>query len=170
MKRHVTGQLEVPAEVAAATPATLELAADAVPLAERDLIEPQTTRVDLIFYEIDHSGPSYEARVFVGNGDATAETPREVEHGYVGSFTVFGHGGCYGEAGHCDIHQGTRDEYDVRPPHPLTPWTKTLIVPAEAIGLFTGEAIKLTVLPLAIDGDGELDIDFKRVRLAAYSD
>jgi hypothetical protein len=59
------------------------------------------SRADLIFYGVDHSGPSYEARVFIDNPSAGPETPVEPEHGYAGSFTVFGHAGCFGDEGHC---------------------------------------------------------------------
>ena len=49
------------------------------------------TRADLVFYDVDHSGPSYRARVFLDNPSANPDTPLEPESGYVGSFTVFGH-------------------------------------------------------------------------------
>ncbi|MEJ7792396.1 MAG: hypothetical protein WKF65_10545 [Gaiellaceae bacterium] len=166
MKRQVSGQLEVPEMVDAATPMGLDLA-EGTPLVDRYLVEPQTSRVDLIFYRVDHAGQSYEAHVFVSD-DATTDTPHDLEHGYVGSFTVFGHGGCYGDVDHCDIDQGTHDEYDVRPPHPLTPWTKTLIVPPEAIDLFVDDTVQLSVVPVAFDGS-ELEVEFKSVRLAAYA-
>lgn len=57
------------------------------------------TRADLVFYEVP--GPSYEAEVFLDNPKADADTPRELDSGYAGSFAVFGHGGCYGDEGHC---------------------------------------------------------------------
>src|SRR5262245_49035451 len=61
------------------------------------------SRADLVFYGVDHSGPSYEAWIFLNNPEATLDTPAEPAQGYAGRFTVFGHGGCYGEAGHCDV-------------------------------------------------------------------
>src|SRR5659263_361990 len=62
----------------------------------------------------DHGGPSYEARVFFDTPDATADTPLERAAGYVGSFTVFGHGGCFSEHGHCDV-RGPVTEHGERP-------------------------------------------------------
>jgi hypothetical protein len=86
------------------------------------------TRADLEFRGVDHAGPSYEARIYLDNPAADLDTPREISDGYAGSFWVFGHGGCFGELGHCDIPEGPRGPYDKRPPHPLTPQFKTVIV------------------------------------------
>jgi hypothetical protein len=90
--------------------------------------ERDFTRADLRFFGLDHSGPSYQARVFLNNPTANETTPREQESGYAGAFTIFGHGGCFGEAGHCDLPPGPRERFDLRPPHPLTPTTKTVII------------------------------------------
>jgi hypothetical protein len=84
-------------------------------------------RADLVFYRVDHSGPSYEGRVFFNRPDADISTPRDLEHGYAGSFHVFGHGGCFGDVGHCEVPTD-RNPNDRRLPHPLTPHTKTVIV------------------------------------------
>ena len=85
-------------------------------------------RADLVFYGVDHSGPTYEARVFFDNPRATEGTPRDAENGYAGSFTVFGHGGCFGAEGHCAPQDRYVDAFDRRPPHPLTPLTVTVTV------------------------------------------
>src|SRR6266536_3247623 len=79
------------------------------------------TRADVVFSGVDHSGASYEVRLFLNNPAATAGTPRTAEQGYAGRFTVFGHGGCYGDEGHCEVPAPTADPADLRPPHPLTP-------------------------------------------------
>ena len=60
-------------------------------------------RADLIFTGVDHSGLSYEVRVYLNNPRATATTPRTSEEGYAARFAVFGHGNCFGEAGHCEV-------------------------------------------------------------------
>jgi hypothetical protein len=86
------------------------------------------TRADLVFYGVDHSGPTYEARIFLDNPRATDKTPLDVENGYAGSFTVFGHGGCFGAEGHCAPKDRYVDEFDRRPPHPLTPLTVAVTV------------------------------------------
>ena len=90
--------------------------------------EGELTRADLKFFGIDHSGPSYQARVFLNNPDANADTPREDEAGYVGSFHIFGHGGCFGDAGHCNVPSEPAQPFDLRLPHPLTPAAKTVII------------------------------------------
>ena len=77
--------------------------------------------MDDVFAGVDHSTLSYEVRLFFNNPAATADTARTADEGYAGRFTVFGHGGCYGDEGHCDVPEPSRDPTDLRPPHPLTP-------------------------------------------------
>jgi hypothetical protein len=91
--------------------------------------EADFVRADLEFHGVDHSGLSYEARVFLNRPDANLETALEPgdDGGYAGSFHVFGHGGCFGDVGHCEVPTG-RGPNDRRLPHPLTPHTKTVIV------------------------------------------
>lgn len=79
------------------------------------------TRADVVVTGVDHSGSSYEVRLFLNNPAATAETSRTAEQGYAGRFTVFGHGGCYGDEGHCEVPAPSTDPTDLRPAHPLTP-------------------------------------------------
>ena len=54
------------------------------------------------FYGIDVTGPSYEGRVYVNNTDADKNTPLVESSGYVGSYHIFGHDGCWGDEGHCE--------------------------------------------------------------------
>jgi hypothetical protein len=56
---------------------------------ERELTVPPTGG-KLVLRGLDHGGPSYEARVYVGNPGADADTPRTPAHGYLGSVHVFG--------------------------------------------------------------------------------
>lgn len=79
------------------------------------------TRADVVITGVDHSGTSYEVRLFLNNPAATAGTPRTAEQGYAGRFTVFGHGGCYGDEGHCEVPAPSADPTDLRLAHPLTP-------------------------------------------------
>lgn len=85
-------------------------------------------RADLLFYGVDHSGASFEARVFLNRPDATTETPRTEEQGYVGSFYMFGHGGCFGDVGHCDVPRERVSPFDRRGEHQLTPRTKIVVI------------------------------------------
>jgi len=102
-------------------------------------------RADLVFYGVDHSGPTYEARIFLDNPKATERTPRDVAKGYAGSFTIFGHGGCFGAEGHCSPQDRHSDEFDRRPPHPLTPQTATVSV-TEALAAVAGKRTRVTVV------------------------
>ena len=76
------------------------------------------TRADLVFTGVDHSGGSYEVLVFLNNTAATDTTPHNIEQGYGGRFVIFGHGGCYGDVGHCDVPPA-RPPDDLRSPHPF---------------------------------------------------
>jgi hypothetical protein len=137
-----------------------------------DLLDGEVSRCDLIFYEVDHSGESYEARVFINNPDASLSTPRDLASGYAGAFTVFGHGGCYGDVGHCDVPSGPREPFDRRPPHPLTPWTKTVIITPALARLGAHSTVDVTVIAVKPGEDSEESCDamrFSRVRLATYA-
>jgi hypothetical protein len=92
-------------------------------------------RADLVFYGVDHSGPTYEARIFLDNARATDKTPLDPKNGYAGSYTVFGHGGCFGAEGHCAPKDRYVDEYDRRPPHPLTPLTVAVTITDALAGI-----------------------------------
>ena len=86
-----------------------------------DVAQAPFSRADLVVTGVDHSTVSYEVRVFLNNPDATSGAPRTPEHGYAGRYTVFGHGGCYGDEGHCDVPAPSAGGTDLRPQHPLTP-------------------------------------------------
>ena len=130
------------------------------------------SRADLIFYGVDHSGPSYEARIFLNNPDADVDTPREVKDGYAGSFTIFGHDGCAGAEGHCDTGAREVDEFDLRAPHPLTPWTKAVEI-TEAFNHLEGETEFVITVVAVVPGERGAELtdalSFDRVRLALYA-
>jgi hypothetical protein len=109
-------------------------------------------RADLVITGVDHSGLSYEVRLFLNNPAATIATPRTAEEGYAGRFTVFGHGGCYGDEGHCEVPEPSTDPYDVRPPHPLTP-LNTYVTVTEPLGrlLSSGNQLQtVTLVPVSL--------------------
>lgn len=126
-------------------------------------------RVDLVFYDVDHSGASFEARVFINAPDADADTPRD-DPRYAGSFTIFGHGGCFGDIGHCDVPSGPRDPFDLRPPHDLVPASKTVVI-TDAFKRLVGpqdETMTVTVVA-CVPGDEPNDVlEFSTVRLLTY--
>jgi hypothetical protein len=140
------------------------------PLERPDPLTEPYTRAELVFYGIDHSGPSYEGRVYLNNPDAGPDTPRSDEHGYAGSFTVFGHGGCAGDEGHCDVVPRPVDPYDLRPPHPLEPWTLTVIA-TDAITSIDADEFTVTVVAVAPGeehDEGSDVLTVEQVRLAAH--
>jgi tyrosinase len=120
------------------------------------------TRADLTFYGLDHSGPSYEARVSLGPHPA-------------GSFFVFGHGGCFGEEGHCEVRPAV-SAFDRRPPHQLVPAVrvltctdvvKQLIAEGTTTVTVTVEAV-VRASPLA-DPDAAADLPhFDQIALHTY--
>jgi len=126
-------------------------------------------RADLIFYGIDHFCPSYEARVFFD--------PRGVSHdadathrAYVGSFFIFGHNGCFGDVGHCDI-PAEIDPFDLRPAHQLEPALRVLTVTDAVRGLLEREleAAKVTVTTHTAGKTPDDVLAFDTVRLATYA-
>lgn len=132
--------------------------------------EPEFTRADLVFYGVDHSGPSFEARIFLNTPDAGLSTPRDLELGYAGSFTIFGHAGCAGDAGHCDVPTGPADPFDARPPHPLTRQTKTVII-TEALRRVADPDLTITIVPVrpgALDAELADSLEFDEFRLLTY--
>jgi hypothetical protein len=131
----------------------------------------QYSRADLIFYGVDHSEASYEGRVYLNAPRANASTGRD-HAGYAGSFVVFGHGGCFGDVGHCDIPTEPSDPFDLRPDHPLTPATKVVIV-TEALHRIVAAAgdsgaIKVTVVAVAPGKESNQYLAFDEVRLVTY--
>lgn len=128
---------------------------------------------ELIFYEVDRSGPSFEGRVFVNNVKAGVGTPMDAASGFVGLFTVFGHGGCVGDEGHCDVAQPTDDPFELRQPEGLPPLTKTVPLSREALKQLTGPTFTVTVVAVEPGEDGPVaseTLGFDSWRLATYEE
>jgi hypothetical protein len=126
-------------------------------------------RADLIFYGLDHSGHSFEGRVFLNAPNADHATGRDHES-YAGSFYIFGHGGCFGDVGHCDIPQQV-DPFDLRSPHQLTPATRILTATPSIQALIENGVRQVAVTVVAhTAGDYENDVlAFETIRLATYA-
>ncbi len=128
-------------------------------------------RGDIEFLGVDHAGSTYEGRVFLNNPGATAETPRDRDAGFAGSYFIFGHGGCLGDVGHCDVKP--RDPYDPRPGHPLTPARKVLIATDSLRRLLPTDQITVTVVPVIMSvgpksADDENIVKLHEVRIVTY--
>jgi hypothetical protein len=130
-------------------------------------------RADIVFQDVDHSGATFEARVFLNNPAADEGTPLNQQHGYAGSFYVFGHGRCFGDVGHCDTERPVRN-FDTRTPHPLTP-NKGLVVATEALRDIASKnkEVIVTVVPVIMSADENTDLanvlKFKDVQVVAYA-
>lgn len=128
-------------------------------------------RADLVFYGVDHSGRSHAAEIFFDNPQAEITTPRDPESGYAGWFTVFGHGGCFGAEGHCDVNDRHSDAFDRRPPHPLVPLTIAVSV-TEAVRRLRDSSVVISIVPIEPSADGPQLSDalhFDSLRLITYA-
>jgi hypothetical protein len=107
------------------------------------------TRADLEISGIFHGESSYEGRIFFNNPQATATTPKTARSGYAGSFHIFGHGGCLGDPGHCEVNEHDRDAFDFRYPNPLTPARKRVMVTkALQEAAKRGKTVTVTIVPV----------------------
>jgi hypothetical protein len=128
------------------------------------------SRADLIFHGVDHSLASYEGRVYINAPKANAASGRD-HPAYAGSFHIFGHGGCFGDVGHCDVPTGPRDPFDVRQAHPLTPTVKVVVVTdalKRIVSKASGDSITVTVVCVAPHQDSNEYLKFDAVRLVTY--
>jgi len=127
------------------------------------------SRIDLVLYGVDHSGASYEGRVFIGGRKAAPGAGAD-HPSYAGSFYVFGHGRCQGEEGHCEV-PAERDLFDFRLPHHLEPHVAILTVTDAVRALIDGGEEKAAVTVAAHDGDGEpvKALAFSKLRLITYA-
>jgi hypothetical protein len=78
-------------------------------------------RLDLELEDVRRDAGTFTCYVFVNpEGEVAAEAGRD-HPSFAGSFTVFAHGRCWGEEGHCDYRRGAVHAFDRRPPHHLLP-------------------------------------------------
>ncbi len=135
-------------------------------------------RADLEIHGLDHSKASFEGRIFLDRPDADASTPADEEHGYAGSFFVFGHGGCAGDEGHCDVPDEPERPFDLRSEHQLTKVTKRIMIGDQLRRTLAGGKgdISITVVPV-IDPEDADDypealmtdlLSFERIALLTY--
>lgn len=128
-------------------------------------------RADLIIYDVEHRYASYEVRAFLDHDDADYSTPLELDEGYAGCFTVFGHGGCFGSPGHCDPEDREKDEFDLRLPNKVAPQIKRIII-TEALRRVTAGQTTVTLVCVR-PGEGDTaepsdEMSFSSLRLTTY--
>lgn len=128
-------------------------------------------RADLEFLGVRHGGVSFQVHVFFDNPGADENTEHSAETGYGGTFTVFGHGVCFGDPGHCEVPEGPPDPFDVRLPHALTPANKTVTVTERVRAMIAAgkETLRVTLVsvPAADDYRGD-PLVFDRLNLVTY--
>lgn len=126
-------------------------------------------RADLIFYGLDHSGDSYEGLVFLDSRGVGRDAAAD-HRAYVGSIFILGHGGCFGDVGHCDLPSGD-DPFDLRPAHQLEPAIRILTVTDAVGGLLERgiEEAKVTVVARTEGRASNAVLAFDTVRLASYA-
>jgi hypothetical protein len=142
------------------------------PVAIADIAKADFKRADLEIGGIRHTGSSYEGRVFINNPDAD-ETTEKTDATFVGSFHVFGHGGCYGAEGHCEIPEGRR-RFDRRPlPLAIRMKKRVKITDTLRDAAQAGEDLTLTLVGLPVRGsrrdeEPESVLDIKRMSIVTY--
>ena len=127
-------------------------------------LENEFSRADIEMQNVDHSGPSYEGRVFLNNPSAGEDTELTEKNGYVGSYSIFGHGGCVGNLGHCDILP-QKGPYDKRPAQDLKPQYKRIIITdfLKKIGKNTNQ-FTITIVPVLYgETKSSIEVNMKEI-------
>lgn len=133
-------------------------------------------RVNQLNLELDgvyHGEASYEGRIFFDNPEATLDTPRTLESGYAGSFHIFGHGGCLGDPGHCEVRD-LREKYDFRSGHPLIPRKVRVNVTKALLEIARSKkSVTVTIVPVITAAnelcDKENVLRFEGMQLIGYN-
>ncbi len=85
-----------------------------------------------------------------------------LENGYAGSFFIFGHGGCFGDEGHCEVGAEPRpfDPNDPRRSHPLLP-VEMSVEATEALRRTVSEGgdITVSVVPVITGFTEQTDLE-----------
>jgi hypothetical protein len=114
---------------------------------------------DLEFEDLEHDGPSFVVRLYLNR-------PGGAEEAEAGHFSVFGHGECWGDLGHCDVPTTAR-AFDR--PHPLTPINITVDVTDALAALPEAEEVTVTALAQSLEADRQAEpLRFKRLTLVTY--
>lgn len=122
----------------------------------------------LDFEDIRHDGPSFTVYVYFDNPEVDEKAGAKGE-GYVGRFRVFGHGDCWGSAGHCDLPKGPVNAFDTRPPHPLAPIDISLDCTASLREISEKTETRVTTLAHSADSEAKGDIlRFAGLSLVTY--
>jgi len=90
-------------------------------------------------------------RVFLNNPNANASTPLD-DPSYAGYLAIFGHGGCIGGPGHCDLPPSRARQHDIRPRNHNTPRNHRVIVTKAAkAALKKSSSLQITLVVIGAD-------------------
>jgi tyrosinase len=138
---------------------------------EADVLVPAAdfSSADFEIGGIKHTGSSYEGLVYINNPDANPDTGKDEDAGFVGSFNVFGPGGCSGAAGHCDTREAEPRRFDNRPLARSIRMKKRVDItgPLRRAAQGGGE-IQFTIVARTTDPDPEGVLDVKRLSVVLY--
>jgi hypothetical protein len=124
---------------------------------------------DLEFEDTQHDGPSYVVHLYLNQPDVPEAAVNDPEDGHAGHFTVFGHGECWGDVGHCDVPTSALHAFDRRPPHPLSPVNITVEITDALKALGDVEEVTVTALAVSLDPDKQPEpLRFGRLTLVTY--
>jgi hypothetical protein len=129
---------------------------------EKADLEKEYYRADLRLLGVNIKVPSYEGRVFLNNTSANCDTQTDLEHGYVGSYNVFGHPNCLGDVGHCD-DRPRRFKFDVIP-YRLAPEDIAITITDKLKSIsrktedFVVTICPIVSTPIQVEGMAEVDV------------
>jgi tyrosinase len=110
------------------------------------------TKAEVRLHWVPQLDRSCFIRVFLNLPGADASTGITDNPHYAGYMAVFGHGGCYGGPGHCDLPPARARSFDVRPRNHNTPRNHRVDVTAAAKELLkTADSLQITLLVIGVD-------------------
>jgi tyrosinase len=130
---------------------------------------------DIELHGVDQVVPTFEGRIFAGNTDADADTPKDPDKGFVGAFTVFGKFECWGDdESHCREPEHRR-KYDRRRVRLSRAKVRVPIDTKLAARHADGGELRLKIVPVLGNNPDYEDIDpagvlsYERVSIVTYA-
>jgi hypothetical protein len=121
-------------------------------------------RADLELLGVETLGPSFVLDIFVGNPDATEKTSRVITTGWAGTMSVFAHGDCWSDQGHCHPSLAPLNEFDQRPAHQLTPVNLSMEITLALQFLGAIDEVRVTIVAQEVRPDAEERAQILRFR------
>ena len=135
--------------------------------------QADVSRAILEFEGVAHDGPTFTVLTYLNNPDVPDDAGRDEAANFAAAFTVFAHGDCWGDVGHCEPRREPASAFDRRPEHPLTPANFTLDITDAVRRLVTTEGARtVTVTALvttaATDGRQQEPLRFDALSLVVF--